>query len=107
MTKRNLCFVFATLVVTALYWTPLKTLATLSLHSGIYPYTCVIPLLSACLIYLEKDRIFSRVRYDLGIGLVLLFLALVIRWCSKRYSGVLSPNDVLVPGHSFPSLCCG
>jgi exosortase len=95
MTKRNLYFTFATLGLMALYWTSLKTLVTFSLHSGIYPYTCVIPLLSACLIYLEKGRIFSHVRYDLGIGLVLLFLALVIRWWSKRYSGALSSNDVL------------
>ena len=29
MTKRNLCFIFATLGVTALYWTPLKTLLDL------------------------------------------------------------------------------
>jgi exosortase len=95
MTKRNLCFAFATLVAAGLYWTPLKALVTFSFHSDIYPYTGVIPLLSACLIYLEKERIFSRVRYDLGIGLVLLFLALVLRWCDKKYSGALSPNDAL------------
>ncbi len=95
MMKRNLYFVLATLVATGLYWTPLKTLATFSFHSDVYSYSGVIPLLSACLIYLEKERIFSRVRYDLGIGLVLVFLALVIRWCNNRYSGALSPNDAL------------
>ena len=95
MTKRNLCFTFATLVLTALYWAPLKTLATFSIHSNTYPYNFLIPLLSAFLIYLEKDRIFSCVRYDLGSGLVLLSLALVIRWSSKRYWGALSPNDAL------------
>jgi exosortase len=95
MTRRTLYFAFAMLVSTALYWTPLKTLVTVSFHSNVYPYTGVIPLLSACLIYLEKDRVFSRVRYGLGVGLALLLLALVIRWCSKRYSSALSPNDSL------------
>jgi exosortase len=95
MTRRNLYFLLATLIATGLYWTPLKTLATFSFHSNVYPYAGVIPLLSACLIYLEKERIFSLVHYDLGIGLILLFLALVIRWCNMKYSGGLSPNDSL------------
>src|SRR5271157_699259 len=95
MTKRNLCFALATLIAAALYWTPLTALVTSSFHRGIYPYTGVIPVLSACLIYLEKERIFSRARYGLGIGLVLIFLALVIGWYNKGHSGALSPNDSL------------
>ncbi|MFZ0963058.1 MAG: exosortase/archaeosortase family protein [Terriglobia bacterium] len=95
LTKRNLCFAFATMVSMVLYWTPLKTLAAFSFHGDVYTYTGIIPILSAGLIYLEKERIFSRVRYDLGIGLVLLSLALAVRWCNKRYSGALSPNDSL------------
>jgi exosortase len=95
MTIRHLCFALATLVAAALYWTPLKALVTFSFHSEIYPYTGVIPVLSACLIYLEKERIFSRVRNDLGIGLVLVFLALVMGWYNKRSSVALSPNDSL------------
>jgi exosortase len=95
MMKRNLGFLLATLVATALYWTPLKTLATFSFNSDIYPYTVVIPLLSAFLIYLEKERVFSRVRFGLGIGSVLVFLALVIRWYSKRYAVAVRSNDPL------------
>jgi len=95
MTKRNLFFALAALAAAGLYWKPLKTLATFSFHSDIYTYIGVIPLLSACLIYLEKERIFLRVRYGLGIGLVLIFLALVIGWYSKRYSAALSPSDSL------------
>jgi len=95
MTRRNLYFAFATLVAMGLYWTPLKTLATSSLHSDVYPYTGLMPVLSACLIYLEKKRIFSRARYDLGIGLVLLLLALIIRWSTLKYGGALNPTDAL------------
>jgi exosortase len=95
MTRRNLCFAFATLVAMGLYWTPLKSLVTLLFYNDVDIYIGVIPLLSACLIYLEKERIFSHVRYDLGIGGVLIFLGLVIRWCNIRYWGALSPNDAL------------
>lgn len=95
MTRRNLCFAFATLVAAGLYWTPLKTLATSSFHSDVYAYTGLIPVLSASLIYLEKDRIFSCVRYDLGTGLVFLLMALIIRWCNLNYAGSLNPTDAL------------
>ena len=95
MTKRNLFFVVATLVTMGLYWTPLKAVVTLSFHSDVYPYFGAIPLVSACLIYLEKERLFSGVRYDWGIGLVLIFFALVIRWCNMKYLGALGPNDAL------------
>ncbi|MGA2983139.1 MAG: exosortase/archaeosortase family protein [Terriglobia bacterium] len=95
MTKRNLCFVFATLIAVVLYWTPLKTLATFSFGSDIYSYATVIPLFSAFLIYLEKERIFSRVRYDLGIGLIILFLALIIRSYYQWHSAARSSNDSL------------
>ena len=95
MTKRNLSFAFATLVLMALYWTPLKTLATFSSHNDIYLYIGVTPLVSASLIFLEKERIFSCVRYDLGVGIGILSLALVIRWCDMKYSDALSSNDAL------------
>jgi len=55
----------------------------------------MIPLLSGGLIYLEKGRIFSRVRNGFGIGLTLLLAALAIHCFGNRYSSVLSPNDLL------------
>jgi len=95
MKIRNLCFALATLIAAAVYWTPLTALVTFSFHSEIYPYTGVIPVLSVCLIYLERARIFSRVRYGLGMGSVVVFLALVMGWYNKRHSGGMSPNDSL------------
>ena len=95
MTNRNLYFALATLFAMVLYWKPLKALAIISFHSGIYPYTVVIPLLSVCLIYLGKKRIFAKVQYDVGSGLFLLLLALVMRWSTAWQSATLSPNNSL------------
>ncbi len=93
MTRRNLYFAFATLVAAGLYWTPLKSLVTSSLQSEVYAYTGLIPVLSAFLIYLEKERIFSRVRYDFGIGSVLVLIALIIRGSNLKYGSALNPTD--------------
>lgn len=92
---RNLWFVFATLLAVAAYWAPLRALASLSLGVGIYPYIMVMPLLSVGLIYLEKESIFSRVRYDFGVGFLLLFLAAIIRLCSRWVGARLGPHDSL------------
>ena len=95
MTKRNMLFLLATFTAAALYWTTLKTLATVSYGSGIYPYITVIPLLSAGLIYLDKERIFSSVRYETGIGFGIFMLALMIRSCSQWNSAKISPSGAL------------
>src|SRR5579872_3034961 len=85
--QRGLYFAFATLVAAGLYWTALKSLVTFSLHSDIYFYSAVIPLLCLVLIYLQRTRIFSQARYDLGSGVALVLLGLVIRWGGTRYWG--------------------
>jgi exosortase len=86
---------FATLLVAGLYWTPLKSLVTFAFHSDIYFYVGIIPVISAVLIYLEKKRIFSHVRYDLVIGSGLLLLALAILCGSKLYASAWGPNVAL------------
>ncbi|MBZ5671356.1 MAG: archaeosortase/exosortase family protein [Acidobacteriia bacterium] len=70
-------------------------MACFSFHSDIYPYTGVIPLLSAGFIYLERKRIFCNVEYGSGSGGALILPALaLVRW-SKKQSGWLSPNESL------------
>jgi exosortase len=108
MTRRNLYCLLATLLATGLCWAPLKNLVSFAFHSNIYFYSGVIPLMSAALIYLEKERIFSCARYNLGIGLALISLALVIGWCNKMYLGAWSPNNSLSLGIlSFVVLLAG
>jgi exosortase len=95
MAMRNWYCLFATLFATGLYWTPLKFLVAFAFHSDIYFYSGAIPLISAVLMYLEKKRIFSHVRYDLGFGFGLFSLALVIRCCNSMYWSTWSPSVAL------------
>ena len=80
MKMRNLQFALLTLAGAGLYAIPLKALVVSSVHSDIYPYTATMPLFTAALLYRERKRIYSRVRYDWGLGAALMILALVIRW---------------------------
>lgn len=80
MKFRCIGFCLAVLGLIALYWAPLKSLAILTTRSEIYPYTVGMPLLSAGLIWLDRRRIFSHVRYGFGVGAALLVMAIVMRW---------------------------
>jgi len=95
MTIRNFTFAVGTLVVMLLCWTTLRTLVTFSRHSDVFPYTGVIPLLSAALIYWERARIFSKVRNSFGLASLFLALGLVVRWCGARNTTILRAGDSL------------
>jgi exosortase len=95
MTRRNLHFALAMIVSVGLYWIPLRTLMSSSVHSDAYAYMAVIPLMSACLIYLERKTIFCDAQYGFGSGAAVLLFALTLLWWSKRHSGWLSPDDSL------------
>lgn len=94
MIRRNLCFILAATVSAIAFWMPLRALVGFSLHSA-YSYIPVIPLISACLIYLEKKRIFREIHNGFGPGVALLVLAIVLLGFGKKYSGVLSQNHFL------------
>jgi len=70
MTQRNAYFLLAVTGSILIFWTPLRELLTFSLHDDTYSYIPLIPLISACLIYLERKRIFRDVRYGRACGAV-------------------------------------
>jgi len=70
-------------------------LAKSSFGSGIYPYTITIPLMSACLIYLERSRIFARMRSNIGIGVSLSLVALSLYLFLEWHAVGLTPTNAL------------
>ena len=66
-----------------LFSQPLSDLARLSFHDELASHVLLIPLISAFLIYLERNRIFRAPRYCPSIGVPLLLLT-VILWYSIR-----------------------
>lgn len=86
MAIRNLSCALATLLATLWYRAPLMTLVTFASHNDIYLYSGVMPLMSACLIYRERNRIFARTRSDFAVGLALVAVALILRAANAWYS---------------------
>jgi exosortase len=73
------------LVIVSLFvfWTPVRTLLHYSLRVGDHDYdkyshTLLIPFISMVLMFLERKRIFARVRYGFRIGAILLFAGLIV-----------------------------
>jgi exosortase len=90
MTQRNAYFLLAVTGSILIFWTPLRELLTFSLHDDTYSYIPLIPLISVCLIYLERKRIFRDVRYGRGGGLALILCAVALFSFGKRHTAVLT-----------------
>jgi exosortase len=73
-----LAFAALLTIALAIFWTPLRTIAVLSLHEDRYSHLVLIPMISASLLYLEKARIFSQPKDGIGAGFPLLFGAAAI-----------------------------
>jgi len=69
----------------------LSSLASLSFHDELASHILLIPLISAFLIYLERERIFRAPSYCPSIGIPVLILA-VILWYSLK-TPLSSMND--------------
>ncbi|HEX5481094.1 MAG TPA: exosortase/archaeosortase family protein [Terriglobia bacterium] len=75
MRRRNLYFILFVAVPAASCGPLLGSWAELSLHNNSYSHLLLIPLITGALVYLERRRIFSEVRYSLGAGTVALLAA--------------------------------
>lgn len=65
-------------------WRPLSALMRLAYNSDYYSHTVVIPLLVACLVFLERKKIFTDSKPSLPLGVPLLFAGVLLfslqRW---------------------------
>lgn len=104
--RRDLAFPLLLLASCALFWAPLRATLLLSENDNRYSHLIVIPIVSACLLYWERKRIFSGERHsphfawpflaagillygvgqssylDRDLGLSLAVLALVLTWAA-------------------------
>jgi exosortase len=78
-----------------LFWKPCVALVRFSLANDDASYVILIPLLSACLIYIEKKHIFRTVSLDYPLASVLLLVSAVIYFWTFRSTGSWTPTDTL------------
>jgi exosortase len=70
MKRRNLYFALFMALGSAAFLAPLRALSKLSYYNASYSYVILIPLISGFLVYLERRKIFARVEYCLGYGML-------------------------------------
>jgi exosortase len=76
--QRHLAFAALLTISLALFWTPLRTIAGLSLSDDRYSHLLLIPFVSAFILYLERARIFSQPRDQSRAGFALLLGAAAV-----------------------------
>jgi exosortase len=70
-------------VSVALFWQPLSSLVSLAFRDERSSHIILIPIISACLIYLRRRRVFSVSRYCPSVGIPLLLIPVVL-WFGLR-----------------------
>jgi exosortase len=66
--QRHLAFAALLTISIALFWRPLRTIASLSWTDGRYSHLLLIPVVSALLLYFERVKIFSLPKDRVGAG---------------------------------------
>ena len=75
-----------------LFWGPLQHLLSLSVDDRRYSHIFLVPVISACVIFLERRKVFARVAFGARTGLPLLFCSLALYWHLCRQAMHLSDN---------------
>ena len=92
---RHLYFIIYIIVLSALYFMPVKALAGLSLNSELYSHFMLIPVVSIYFFFMERKAIFAKTGYSFGLGLPVVAAGLLFFWLAKSSSVGLNQNDYL------------
>ena len=65
ITKRNISFLLFSIILFIVFYAPMKELITLSFHNELYSHIVLIPFVSGYFIFIEREKIFSDIRYSL------------------------------------------
>ena len=76
--RRHLAFFTLFAISMVVFWNPLRTIGRLSWIDDRYSHLLLIPLVSACLLYFQRARIFSLQRDTTGVGVALAIGAAVV-----------------------------
>ncbi len=93
--KRWLLFGLWCTASLALFWRPSSALVQYALHNDNASHVVFIPIISACLIFLEQKQIFRQVHFDFSLAAILLFLASLTTAWTLRFRTTWTPTDAL------------
>jgi exosortase len=92
---RSVCFAFLVGLAMVTFWAPLSMLIRFSLQHAHYSHIILIPLISASLFFLARERIFSHPETSWRVGSGLLAAGGLIYSLGQRHSASASENDQL------------
>ena len=79
MAPRNLFFLLFNIMALFTFYQPMRNLMSLSLsYDALYSHIVLIPLVSGYFIYLRRKSIFSNVRYEFTLGIIIITLGIVL-----------------------------
>ena len=82
--KAHLAFGALVIVSAILFWRTLGAWFAYSVHNPSGSHIVLIPLVSAFLIFRERQRIFSRVRPSMTAGIGVMLLGIALHWTATR-----------------------
>src|SRR3989441_11787730 len=94
-TARSACFAVLVGLTLAAFGAPLSMLIRFSFQHEHYSHIILVPLVSASLFFLERNRIFLHVETRWGTGLGLVFAGVLLYWFGQRDLASSSENDQL------------
>lgn len=84
--RRHLYFCLFVAASSLAFRVPISQLITFSITHDYGSHILLIAPVSACLIYLKRDEVFSDLRVNLLAGPMLLVLGLILLWAARSYS---------------------
>ena len=91
----HICAMGLWLLSLALFRQPLSSLVSLSFRDERSSHILLIPLISACLVYLRRKRVFCAPRYCPSIGILLFLIAAVLWYGLRTPLSSFDPTDRL------------
>jgi exosortase len=81
---RNILFLLFNILFLVIYRAPIKALLTLSINNGYYSYIILIPLISLCLVFLDRKNIFFNTNYSFIPGAAIISLGVLLSIISSK-----------------------
>lgn len=93
--KRNILFVFFSLLGLLIFYTPVREIVRLALTEKLYAHMILAPFVSGYFIFLKRKQIYSETNYSFKTGIVILVVGALLYSIGKAESLGLSPNSNL------------
>jgi exosortase len=91
--KRNIIFIFLSIVAILMIYGPLKELLSNTDHSEYYSHILLIPLVSGYFIYIKRKALFSNLEYSYIPGIILLVIGILFYIVGREQRAQFNLND--------------